>query len=51
MRVSSRTLAMKTHLILSIAFAAVFAGCDQKQADVQELERKNTELQARLERL
>jgi hypothetical protein len=40
---------MKPHLVLPVAFAAALAGCPSpKQTDVQEIERKNAELQARL---
>ena len=40
---------MKTRIFLCSAFALTLAGCDQKNAAVDELQRKNAELQARVE--
>src|SRR5262245_16974524 len=40
---------MKTHLLLAAALTITIAGCDQKNAAVDDLQRKNAELQSRLD--
>lgn len=40
---------MKTHLFLAAALMVTLAGCDQKNSAVDDLQRKNAELQAKLE--
>ena len=42
------TLPMKLHLLLAAMCAVVLAGCDQKNAQVEDLARQNAELQARI---
>ena len=40
---------MKTHLPLAAALMIALSGCDQKNSSVEDLQRKNAELQAKLE--